>query len=66
MENQPTYKSALAELRQIVNDLEHELVDIDELSEKVKRAKALLDFCRTRIKKSMDDLAEEDKTLKDF
>ena len=43
------YAAALAELEDILDELEGEAVDIDRLAERVQRAAALIALCRGRI-----------------
>lgn len=43
------YAAALAELHEIVSDLEDDALDIDVLADKVERASALISTCRQRI-----------------
>lgn len=45
-----TYESAYAELQQIVQDLQGEMVDIDDLALKIERAQELIRFCRERLR----------------
>ncbi|MBU6315196.1 MAG: exodeoxyribonuclease VII small subunit [Acidobacteria bacterium] len=52
MSNQPEpagYAEALAELEDILADLESADVDVDVLATKVQRATQLIAFCRERI-----------------
>ena len=51
-----TYESALKELQQVVEDLRNEIVSVDELSGKVKRAKELIAFCKLKLRNVGDDL----------
>jgi exodeoxyribonuclease VII small subunit len=44
-----SYAEALAELDDILNELEDEALDVDVLSERVERASVLIRFCRDRI-----------------
>jgi exodeoxyribonuclease VII small subunit len=44
-----TYGAALAELERILRELEGEAVDVDRLTDQVRRASELIRFCRTRI-----------------
>lgn len=44
-----TYTQAFEELQQIVREIERGEILIDELSEKVKRAKALIEICKTKL-----------------
>ena len=57
-----SYKSAMEELQTIVAQLEANAIGIDELSEKVKRAAELVQFCQEKLRtteKEMDNLFEE-------
>ena len=51
-----TYSGAMAELETILAELEHDDVDIDHLTERVARAAALIEFCRTRIEAARVDV----------
>jgi len=46
---QLTYSEAERELRTILDEIEHDSVDLDELASKVDRAAALIQLCRERI-----------------
>jgi exodeoxyribonuclease VII small subunit len=43
------YAAALAELEEILRDLEGDAVDVDHLGEQVRRAAVLIRLCRSRI-----------------
>ena len=43
------YGQAVAELEAILAELESESVDVDRLADRVKRASALIRFCRSRV-----------------
>lgn len=45
-----SYKDAMGELELILHSIESESIDVDELSEKVKRASVLLKFCSDKLK----------------
>ena len=45
-----TYEKAITELQDIVTDLQHEVVSIDDLSEKVSRAAELIKFCKEKLR----------------
>jgi exodeoxyribonuclease VII small subunit len=47
-----TYSKAYAELEKIVSQIENEEIEIDKLTEIVKRASELLSFCKEKLKKS--------------
>lgn len=44
-----SYKEAMEELEEIVTQVDDRNVDIDVLSEKVKRAHELIEYCQKRI-----------------
>ncbi len=44
-----SYADALAELEEILAELEDEALDVDILSQRVERASGLIRFCRDRI-----------------
>jgi exodeoxyribonuclease VII small subunit len=44
-----SYTDAVAELRTILDELEHDDIDVDRLAERVARAAALIEACRERI-----------------
>ena len=46
MEDKLTYKSAMEEIESLVKLLEENKLDVDELSEKVKRMAVLVEFCK--------------------
>lgn len=43
------YSTAVAELEEILTELEDEALNVDILTERVKRASELITFCRDRI-----------------
>ena len=51
-----TYESAWTELQTIVRELQAETVSIDELSEKIERARVLANFCRERLRNTEEQL----------
>ncbi len=74
MSKQPSYSQALAELEQIISEIESEDIDVDVLAEKIKRAAFLVKFCKTRLRNAEaevkkvlaeieadSDLADEDE-----
>jgi exodeoxyribonuclease VII small subunit len=61
-----TYTSAITELEEIVKDIESGEIDVDVLTEKVKRASELIKFCKDRLRntqkaveKTFVDIEEE-------
>ena len=53
-------KEALAEIEQIVLNLENDKLDIDQLSVAVKRVTELIKFCKDKLKETSDEV---EKTL---
>lgn len=53
-----TYSEALNELKDIINQIEASEIDIDQIQKKLERSKKLLDFCRTKLKKTEDFISE--------
>ena len=56
MNNQPTYTAAFEELKEIVNQLESDDISVDELTEKMKRATALMKICRDKLTKTEEEV----------
>jgi exodeoxyribonuclease VII small subunit len=60
------YAKAIRELEQIINEIETESIDVDVLTEKVKRATCLIKFCRgslrtteEEVKKALSEIGEK-------
>jgi exodeoxyribonuclease VII small subunit len=51
-----TYQEALLEVEDILAKIENEELDIDELSEKVKRVSFLLKFCKDKLHKTNEEV----------
>jgi len=51
-----SYSEAVTELQAILDELEHEEIDVDRLAERVGRAAALIEACRTRIESARVDV----------
>lgn len=58
-----SYKSAMEELETIVAQLEEDDVDVDKLADMIHRASELIQFCKSRLMKSQEEV---DKALKMF
>lgn len=56
MEKKMTYTQAIAELEQIVEEIEEGSVTVDELSEKVTRAAHLLRICKEKLSSTEEDV----------
>ena len=48
-DNKMTYKAAMAEIEEIVSKLEDNQLEVDVLSEKVKRVSELIAFCKSKL-----------------
>ena len=46
------YHKAIKELEDIIEKIENEEIDVDELSDKVKRAVSLVKICKDKIEKA--------------
>lgn len=53
-----SYDSALAELQELLRQIESDDTGIDQLSQRVKRATELLDFCRQQLRKVETDIEQ--------
>ncbi len=51
-----TYKEAVEELERIVMEIEDENIEVDMLTEKVKRASYLIRFCKNKLKSTDDEV----------
>ena len=56
MSKELNYTKAFDELQQIVTDIEDGEISVDELSEKVKRASALIQICKTKLTSTEEDV----------
>lgn len=53
-----TYKQAIEELEQIVNELESENLDLDEILKKVEWATTLITYCKQKLRHSETTLEQ--------
>lgn len=57
-----SYDKAYTELEAILEELQGESISIDKLSQKIKKANELINFCKTRLREVESELEEtEDK-----
>jgi exodeoxyribonuclease VII small subunit len=52
----PGYAEAMAELEDILGELEGDQLDVDVLAERVRRASELIKTCRSRISRAQADV----------
>jgi exodeoxyribonuclease VII small subunit len=58
-----TYKEAITEIEEILQQIENDEPDVDQLSEKVKRLSTLVAWCREKLHNTEDEI---EKILKDI
>ncbi len=51
-----TYKEAVAEIDEVLAKIEQEELDVDELSEKVRRVSLLIRFCKEKLHKTSEEV----------
>ncbi len=56
VKNKFSYSQALTELENILTEIENEELDLDLLSEKVKRATFLIKECKSRLRKTGEEI----------
>ena len=50
------YEAAIAELQSIVNKMENDELDIDQMSEQLKRAQELIKLCKDKLTKTDEEI----------
>ena len=55
-EKEFSYTKAMNELEEILAEIETDELDLDVLSKKVKRATFLIKECKSRLRKTTDDI----------
>ncbi len=55
--NEISYADAINELEEIVNKMENEDIEVDELSDAVKRAGILIRICREKLKVTEEEVS---------
>ncbi len=58
-----SYTKAIAEIEQIISDIENRQPDMDELSSKVARALELIKLCKTKLRSTEENI---NKLLEDM
>ncbi len=56
MNKQPKYEAAYAELQTIVRRMENDELDIDQMTEQLKRAQELIKLCRDKLTKTDEEI----------
>lgn len=57
------YSEAINEIEQIVEQIESNELDIDELTDKIKRVSELLKFCKAKLRSTEEEVQ---KIMNDF
>jgi exodeoxyribonuclease VII small subunit len=58
-----TYMEAISEIEEILAQIENNELDVDELSEKVKRVSVLINICKNKLKNTEEEI---EKILKEM
>jgi len=56
MEKEQKYEAAFAELQSIVNKMENDELDIDQMTEQLKRAQELIKLCKDKLTKTDEEI----------
>ena len=56
MKQEQKYEAAFAELQTIVRKMENDELDIDEMSEQLKRAQELIKSCKDKLTKTDEEI----------
>ena len=56
MKQEQKYEAAFAELQTIMRKMENDELDIDEMSEQLKRAQELIKFCKDKLTKTDEEI----------
>lgn len=51
-----SYTEALAELENIMTEIQSDEIDVDLLSDKIKRATELIKYCKTKLKTAEENI----------
>ena len=56
MEKELKYEAALVELQAIVGKMENDELDIDQMTEQLKRAQELIKLCKDKLTKTDEEI----------
>ena len=56
MKQELKYEAAFAELQAIVRKMENDELDIDQMSDQLRRAQQLIKFCKDKLTKTDEDI----------
>jgi exodeoxyribonuclease VII small subunit len=60
-----SYNEAMAEVEEILENIENEELDVDDLAEKVKRVSVLLKICKDKLLKTNEQVEQILKEMED-
>ncbi|MEO5357012.1 MAG: exodeoxyribonuclease VII small subunit [Nitrospirae bacterium YQR-1] len=63
MKKEKKYSEAIQEIEAIISEIEDETIDVDLLTEKVRTAIVLIKLCKSRLRKTEEELED---VLKEF
>ena len=55
---QMKYEEAIGQLEKIVRQMENNELDVDQVSEQLKRAQQLIQFCRDKLTKTDEEIRQ--------
>lgn len=56
--NKMNYTQAFEELQQIVKQMEHADISVDDLAEKIERAGVLIKICKEKLTKTEEEISK--------
>lgn len=56
--NKMNYTEAFEELQQIVKQMEHADISVDDLAEKIERAGVLIKICKEKLTKTEEEISK--------
>ena len=58
MNRQMKYEEAIGQLEKIVRQMENNELDVDQLSEQLKKAQQLIQFCRDKLTRTDEEIRQ--------
>jgi exodeoxyribonuclease VII small subunit len=56
MNKKPAYTEALQEIEEIIARIENDELDVDQLTQQVKRVSFLISYCREKLRNTEDEI----------
>jgi len=51
-----TYQKAVEKIEQIIHEIEHGKLPVEEVTKKIKRSAELIEFCKKKLRSSKEEL----------